>query len=156
MPTIARKYINKYIERFSQEVKGRVLFVGVNYQWEEHYRKLMPGLVTLDIKKNVLEPDIYGDIQRCAKLRSDWFDGVIMVGIWELLDNYELVKYEIQRVLKKGGKLLFGFPGESFHNGGWDVVSVTQLLNGFFRLENMEVVYYKSELPFYIVGIATK
>jgi len=130
--------------------------VGVNYQWEKHYRKWMPELVTLDIRKNVLEPDIYGDIQNCPQLKDEEFDGVIMVGIWELLDNLDDAKYTISRILKEKGKLLFGFPGDSFHRGGWDVVSIVHLLDGFFRLENLEIIYYKSDSPFYILGTASK
>ena len=52
MPTIARKLINRSIEEYSKQVKGKVLFVGVNHQWQDHYAKLFDEFVTMDIRKN--------------------------------------------------------------------------------------------------------
>lgn len=159
MPTHARKAINKLIEETSQTTTGRVLFVGVNYQWEKQYREWFKDceFVTIDINPNtVIKPDIVGDIQKQTIFKDEHFDLVIMVGIWELLDYIEDTKYEILRILKEKGKLFFGFPGDDFRSGGWDPTSISNLLDGFFKLEKLEVIYYKSDIPFYILGIARK
>jgi ubiquinone/menaquinone biosynthesis C-methylase UbiE len=96
----------------------------------------MSGMETMDIKKNVIEPDIYGDIQYCPEIPDETYNGVIMVGIWELLKEPQYALFEIMRILKKDGKLLFGFPPRT--------------------LEKFEVIYYKSNEPVYLLGTIKK
>src|SRR3990167_4494763 len=135
MPTIARKLINRSIEEYSKQVKGKVLFVGVNHQWQDHYAKLFDEFVTMDIRKNVVKPDIYGDIQNCPEIPKESFDGVIMTGVWELLKRPSEAMYEINRILKLDNLASTFYP---------------------MRVEEVRVIYYKSNDPFYFAVIARK
>lgn len=154
MPTFARKAINRFIEDFSLTTQD-VLFVGVNRQWETHYRNLFEKYFTIDIRPET-NPDLIDNIEH-SKLPDDRFDGVIVVGVWELL-NIDKTMGEVKRLLKKGGRLLFGFPGIGFSNPNrvFSVREVVAFIEQHLNIEKLEVIYYKSELSFYILGVARK
>lgn len=159
MPTVARKFINKALLDLSSQVEGKVLFVGVNYQWDKQYREIFKDLFTIDkTSKTKVPADLVADIESCPELENDSFDAVVMVGIWEILESEISALGEIYRILKKGGKLLFGFPGEHFYLPvkRYSISEVTLLIEIFLLLEKLEVLYYKTERPHYIVGVARK
>lgn len=156
MPTYARKLINRNVEEFSRICNGKILYVGVNYQWHEHYKSLFREFVAIDIKPDtVIPPDMVADIQECPEIASSSYDGAIVTGVWELLQYPESAAGEIRRILKKGGWMLAGFPGIGFGLNGFTLPMIVELLDQFL-VEKIEVVYYKSERPFYIDVICRK
>lgn len=161
MPSPARRGINNYLEEKSKIHQGKTLFVGVNYQWEKHYRNFFPDMVTMDIRKNVIEPDVYGSITNCPEIKDDTYDVIIMVGIWELLEDErgeEKATWEIWRILKPGGILIFGFPGLGFHLNvhKYTLEAFMKIIESDFSILEVRPIYHKHAEPTYILGVAKK
>ena len=128
--------------------------------FSERSRAIRNELVnqTIDVVKNVIEPDIYGDIMECWGIKDRSYDTVIMVGIWEILHSPQCAVEQIKRILKPGGKLVFGFPGEDFHLlvPTYTIPHVMSIIEPLLTILKIEGVTYKTDLPIYILGVAKK
>lgn len=163
MPSPARILINtKTMPIFSSffNENSRILSVGVNKSWDWFYKSLFKGKYeTLDIKPDT-EPDIVSDITNSG-LGDELYDGVSFIGMYEFINNKILAINEIYRVLRKGGYLLACVPGESFSSKDWyrgSLVKLSEIPFIFdkFRILEIHVSYYKSNLPYYINLIMRK
>ena len=159
MPTVSRKAINRIIPEFAKEITGKVLFVGV-YPPRD-YSVYFDEFVTLDIRPQ-FKPTIIGDIQDCPQIPDKSFDGVIMSGVFEFLQEPKKAFVEIYRVLKDSGKALFCMAGCGYYPKSYYPNKLTLEPKDAFDLikplclEKMEITYYKNDIPFYIHLIAKK
>lgn len=157
MSTSARKRINEKIASFAKLFKDndRVLFVGVNPDYD--YKPLFKcEYLTLDIKEK-MKPDIIADIQACPQIASNSFDGVIMAGVYEYLNEPEKAISEIYRLLKVKGKTLFCFPEIGYYSGKKPSVKpweVSEKLEPLTTL-SIDVISYRGT-PNYINILACK
>ena len=89
-------------EEVLPRVRGRTLVVGVR----DYCRYDIPDSVSLDIDADAF-PDIVADI--CdTKLQPDQFDTVVCFGVIRYCRDPFAAVAEIRRLLKPGGKALFG------------------------------------------------
>ena len=158
MPTPARIALNnQIIPDFAKQFNsGEILFVGKDTKWD--YSNLFPNCNyrTLDINP-VIKPDIVADIEDC-KLESNSFDGVIMTGVYEFLNHPWLAINEIHRILKPKGKILICMPGKSYYKNSNKTLSLSQAINYIFpfRIDRINITYYKNNIPYYIHIYAEK
>lgn len=133
-----RKYLNKNIyPRLEAMIKkGKVLDIGKSGFW--NYNIFFPNCqyIVSDNNKN-LKPDweyVVDDIS-CSKFKDEEFDMVIFNGVFEQIKteiktddlyicNGEMIMTrafnEMRRILKKGGIIICGFPGDAFPRYGKD------------------------------------
>jgi SAM-dependent methyltransferase len=161
---INRYLIDKGVESFEKNIENgkTVLDVGAG---RNHYRKVFSrnNYITIDIgleQKNNKGIDIVGDILDMP-LNDSSIDYIICIEVIEhMADGSHLLK-EMNRVIKKGGKLLITFPlcfGE--HMEPYDYFRYTQYsmkdmleVNGFSVLEIKKRGGYFTLLGFFAAGV---
>ncbi len=151
--TLARIAVNAAIAKFAAEELENTLFIGVDSKWD--YRFLFNKYTTLDIKPDT-KPDIVADIENCSEIKSNSFDAIIMTGVYEYLKNQDNAFDEIYRILEPNGKVLFGLPGEAYYTDKttFDLFDIGELEK--FVIDSIEVVYYKTKVPYYFIIRARK
>jgi ubiquinone/menaquinone biosynthesis C-methylase UbiE len=157
MASVARKLVNKAIEEYSKEMRGKVLFVGVSRAYHELYSKMFDEFVTLDINQK-MKPDIVGDIQNCPQIPSGSYDGVIITGVWEYIGDHDKAILEIFRILKSDNSALICLPGAALYHDK-PTVKLKDVASAVFplRVDKVEIVYYKNQiLPFYLATFVRK
>lgn len=119
--TEGRRFINTSLlpRLASQLAEGAdVLFVGIDSAWD--YKNLfwnpskLCNFKTMD-KNESFEPDIVGDISNCPDVGNDSFDLVILIGVYEFINNKKAMFKEIHRILKPQGKALLSLPGRGYY-----------------------------------------
>lgn len=108
----------------------KVLFVGTDSSWD--YKSLffnpsrLTEFITMDISEKY-KPDMVGDISNCPQIENDSYDLVILIGVYEFVNNKKQMFEEIHRILKPKGKALLSLPGKGYyespdnHVEPWDV-----------------------------------
>jgi SAM-dependent methyltransferase len=110
---IDRYYIEGFLRRCEQDVRGRVLEVG-----ERAYTRRFGGdRVTASDVLHVVEGDpeatIIADLTSAAHIPSDAFDCIILTQTLQLIYDLRAAVATLHRILKPGGVLLATFPGIS-------------------------------------------
>ena len=96
----------------------KVLFVGTDSSWD--YKALffnpakLTEFLTMDVKED-LKPDIVGDISNCPQIEDSSFDLVVLIGVYEFVNDKPAMFSEINRILKPKGKALLSLPGEGYY-----------------------------------------
>lgn len=158
----ARKAINeRYLPEFARYCRSgeKILFVGVNTKWD--YKNLFTirqcEYFTMDIKEE-LKPDIVADITSCPEIVDESYDGIILIGMWEYIDDKSKMFNEVYRLLKPGGKLLACVPGEAYYNCRckyFDMEKDLKMFTGFY-IDKICYTYYKNHTPYYYNIFARK
>ncbi|MEP7036957.1 MAG: methyltransferase domain-containing protein, partial [Acidobacteriota bacterium] len=141
---VDRYYIENFLERFADRIKGRVLEVGDN----EYTLRFGGSKVTqsdiMHIDENNPKATFYGDLSNIPHLPTDGFDCVILTQTLHLIYSYKEALETCRRVLKPGGTLLITVPGISqVDQGEWGkywlwsftVNSIKRLLSEIFPAE---------------------
>jgi len=102
IPSESRLYYNEWVER---NAKGIVLDVGKSRYWDY-------GFPTIDTNKK-LNPNYCQDICN-SNLADDFFDTVLSNGMYEFVSDPQVMVSEVYRILKSGGKAIFGFVGKDY------------------------------------------
>jgi len=101
IPSESRLWYNDWVEK---NAKGTVLDVGKS-TWEYDFP-------TIDTNEK-LKPTYHQDI--CSSnLASDFFDYVLCNGMYEFVEIPQKMVEEVYRILKPGGKAIFGFVGKGY------------------------------------------
>lgn len=131
--TEGRLFINtKLIPQLVKRLKNgnRVLFVGTDTAWDYKPYFFNPGLLceylTID-KAPQYHPDIVGSIEGCNELKDEYFDLVVLIGIYEFVDNKKAMFSEIVRVLKPTGAALLSLPGRGYYTSPNNSVELWEL-----------------------------
>lgn len=83
----------------------KVLDVGKSKYWDY-------GFYTIDTDAK-MNPTFVGDIQK-TDFPSETFDMVLCNGMYEFVENPQVMVDEVMRIVKKGGKAMFGFVGPDY------------------------------------------
>jgi len=116
-----RKWL--HLELFPRLIKrlkegDSVLFVGTDSAWD--YKNLFwnPSILcdykTMDVNAS-LKPDIVGDISNCPDIGNDSFNFVILIGVYEFVEDKPAMFREINRILKPDGFALLSLPGRGYY-----------------------------------------
>jgi len=100
--TMSRQWYNKWVD---ENAKGEVLDVGKSTHWDY-------GYPTIDINPK-LGPTILGDICNSGLLDGA-YDTVLCNGMYEFVEDPQVMVDEVRRVLKPGGVAIFGFVGKDY------------------------------------------
>lgn len=175
--TGGRLFLNKTLlprYAFSCPDGSDILFVGSHKYWSyqalwDNPAKLCnfytidthPGSETDDpsVEGFYPKPDYNMSIETCDELESDRFQQIIMIGVYEYLDNFDSKAVpQIHRMLKKGGYAIFGFTGKGEYNDsrGMGESEVYERLKPLRVIENHSIFNPNSELCNAVCTVATK
>ena len=116
-----RKFIN--VELIPEMVEdlhegADVLFVGTDSSWDYKYFFWNPSILcnfkTMDINES-FKPDIVGDISNCPQVEDNSQDLVLLIGVYEFVNDKDAMFKEINRILKPEGRALLSLPGAGFY-----------------------------------------
>jgi SAM-dependent methyltransferase len=106
IPSESRLWYNDWVSK----IRGEILDVGKSVYWD--YSGISYCYKTIDTNEK-LNPDIVGDI--CdSPICSESFDYVLCNGMMEFVFDPQKMVDEVHRVLKPGGKVIFGFVGKDY------------------------------------------
>jgi SAM-dependent methyltransferase len=145
--TKGREYMNTIvIPRFAKFFKNDdvIYNIGQHVFWDYSYLfnnfEKRCNYLTVDIDPTQGEPDVIDDITD-SKIESESADGMIYVGMSDVVHDHPKAIEHIYRILKPGGRLLF-----SFHGGGQrylkdtNVMGILDMLKAF-TVDEMYMVY---------------
>jgi SAM-dependent methyltransferase len=117
---IDRYYIEYFLARYAQDIRGRVLEIGD----DSYTRQFGAGRVTtcdvLHVAAGNPIATIVGDLTSAGHIPSNTFDCFILTQTLHLLFDVRAAVRTIYRILKPGGVLLATFPGISqLSNDQW-------------------------------------
>lgn len=121
-PSNYRLWYNSHIQRLaSGNPEWKVLDVGKSEYWD--YRRLWEKYTVTDVLPEK-EPDVIDDICNSG-FGDNEFDLVMCNGMYEYADDPQRMVEEVCRILKPGGRAIFGFVGRDYPNHGktgnkWD------------------------------------
>lgn len=108
---IDRYYIEGFLARHAEDIRGRVLEI----KDSAFTRKYGGGRVTasdvLDVDENNRRATIVADLTRAEDVPSDAFDCIICTQTLHFIYDISSAFRTLQRILKPGGTLLATFPG---------------------------------------------
>ena len=142
---IDRYYIENFLARHSDDIKGRVLEIQDNEYTKQFGGQQVKQSDVLDIDKDNHRANIVADITKAENMPADFYDCIILTQVLSYLCNVKDGLNTVYRILKPGGVLLLTVPGISQTGGGaghsfFTEVSTKNLIESiFFQQEiNME------------------
>lgn len=164
---VDRYYIDQFLARYAQDVRGRVLEVG-----DSTYTQRFGGVrVTRSDVLHVVEGNpnatFVADLTAADALPSESFDCVILTQTLHLIYDMKAALRHLQRILKPGGVLLITVPGISqvvkcAWGDDWcwalTLQSARMLLEEFFPETRVQVDAYGNVLAAiaFLEGIASE
>lgn len=165
---IDRFYIEEFLNRHAQSIRGRVLEVG-----DDAYTRRMGGTrVTRSDVLHVAEGNpkatIVCDLTEAKEVPSDAFDCIIMTQTLHLIYDLRAAIATLHRILKPGGVLLLTVPGtiSQLERGNWCKVwhwgftglAIHKLMNERFEPEQVTVEVHGNVLSAmgFLHGIAAE
>jgi len=163
-----RVFLNReLVPRFANRFKDgdKILFVGCHPYWDYSPFFNNPGKLcnyrTLDKHPgggNQPVPDFNLSIEDCHTIEDNWFDGIIMIGVYEYLDHPEKAFSEINRILKPDGKALISVPGKGYYTDENRSINPWEVWEKFCPLIILEVyvIYEKDNQPPTSISVIAK
>jgi len=140
----------------------RVLFVGTDSAWDYKSLFFNPSTLcnfeTMDVNSN-LKPDIVGDIANCPQVESGSYDLVLLIGVYEFVNDKPAMFREIDRILKPQGRALLALPGRGFYdspNNSVEPKEVFEAITPLFAREVYVLGEARERKPTSIMVVATK
>lgn len=106
---IAHKLERDKARKYCPLLEGRILDVGCGRKPYKAFLNENTSYIGMEYIDNSLKPDVFGDAQRLP-YKSETFDGAICNEVIEHLAEPSAAFKEMNRVLKKGGKLYLTAP----------------------------------------------
>jgi SAM-dependent methyltransferase len=119
-----------------------VLFVGTDSAWD--YKSLffnpskLCNFETMDINSN-LNPDIVGNIASCPQVESSKYDLILLIGVYEFVNDKPAMFSEINRLLKPNGLAMLSLPGRGFYDSPNNSVEPREVFDAIKPLLAKEV-----------------
>ena len=145
---VDRHYIEKFLARHADDVRGRVLEVGVNSYTRQFGGDRVTRGDILHVDENDPDATISADLTDADHVPSDTFDCFIFTQTLHLIFDLEAAVKTVRRILKPGGVVLTTVPGISQidrHDWGsswyWGFTnaSARRLFERVFPAANVEV-----------------
>jgi SAM-dependent methyltransferase len=164
---IDRYYIENFLSRHSQDVRGRVLAIGDAYYTYKFGATNVTQSDVLHVEEGNPEATIVGDLTDAPQIPSDTFDCFILVQTLQLIYEVRLAIKTAYRILKPGGVLLVTIPGiTSLNDSDWSkcwcwnftTLSAKRLLEEVFPPENIEIESFGNVLSAtaFLQGLSTQ
>lgn len=142
---IDRLYIESFLDRHCEDVRGRVLEAGDNAYTRRFGGNRVVKSDVLHVDPECKHATIIADLAAADHIPSDLFDCIILTQTLQLIFDVHAAVRTIERILKPGGTLLLTVPGISqinlWENPSWSMTvnSVRLLLTERFPSESVSV-----------------
>lgn len=155
--SVERYYIERFLEKYSADIKGRVLEMGdPNYTVKFGGDKVQKSDVLNYVEGNP-QATIVADLTKADNIPDDCFDCIIITQTLQMIYDVEAVIKNLHRILKPGGVVLVTSHGitrvarrEGVDDWGeyWHFTSQTKkhLFEPVFSPENVEISTYGNVL----------
>jgi glycosyltransferase involved in cell wall biosynthesis/SAM-dependent methyltransferase len=118
---IDRYYIDGFLHRHAEDIRGRVLEVGESTYTRRFGGDRVSAIDVLHVVEGNPEATIVADLSKGDLLPSAAFDCVVLIQTLHLIFDVPAAIRTVHRILKPGGVLLATFPGLSQRSGDqWD------------------------------------
>ena len=109
--TIARTLLNLEISKHVQNVGGVVIDLGggKNPSYERFWHIRPEKFIRVDIDKKT-EPDVVADLNKLLPFPDNYADAIFLFNVIYILESPQKTLWEINRILKSGGKLFITSP----------------------------------------------
>lgn len=108
---IDRLYIENFLERHRDDIKGRVLEIGDNRYTEQFGGKRVTTSDVLNVDSGAPNATIFGDLATAHHIASNLFDCIILVQTLQYVFDLPAAIGTLYRILKPGGVVLITAPG---------------------------------------------
>jgi SAM-dependent methyltransferase len=145
---IDRYYIETFLARHAQDIRGRVLEIGDDSYTRQYGGTRVKHSDVLNVTEGNPQATISADLTRADHIPSDAFDCIIFTQTLQLIYDVRSAIRTLRRILKPGGVLLATFPGISqidpdYEWGDWywafTTRSARRLFEETFLAPNVEV-----------------
>jgi SAM-dependent methyltransferase len=110
---IDRYYIETFLSRYIDDIRGRVLEIGD----DRYTQKFGAGRVTrsdvLHLQPGNSKATLVGDLADAGHISADSFDSIILTQTLQFIYDVRAAVNHLHRILKPGGRLLATLPGIS-------------------------------------------
>lgn len=145
---VDRYYIENFLQKNNELIKGRVLEIGDNdYTLRFGGNKVVKSDI-LHVDESNKQATFIGDLSNAPQLPDNSFDCIVLTQTLHLIYNYKDALRTCYRILKPGGALLLTVPGIShIDQGEWKDIwlwsftqaSVKRLLNETFSNSHIKI-----------------
>lgn len=164
---IDRYYIENFLSRQRNDIKGRVLEVGDPYYTEKFGGDRVTQSDVLHVKAGNPIATIIADLTEADHIPSDTFDCFILTETLQLIYEVRLAMKTLYRILKPGGVILATVPGiTQLSDPEWRDIwywnfttrSIQRIFEEVFPPENLTIATYGNVLSAtaYLQGLATE
>jgi SAM-dependent methyltransferase len=164
---IDRYYIENFLTRYANDIRGRVLEIGDNSYTQRFGGTSVTRSEVLHVEEGNPQATFVGDLTNADHIPSDTFDCFILTQTLHLIYDVQEALRTIHRILKPGGIVLATFPGISqISNDQWadywywsfTTLSAQRLFEEFFPKEDVKVEAYGNVLAAiaFLQGIAVE
>jgi glycosyltransferase involved in cell wall biosynthesis len=108
---IDRYYLERFLDRQSNDIRGRVLEIGDNFYTQKFGGDRVTKSDVLHVKEGNPQATIVGDLSNAELIPSDTFDCLVLTQTLHLIYDVRAALQTIYRILKPGGTVLITFPG---------------------------------------------
>lgn len=108
---VDRYYIDKFLEQYRQDIRGRALEIGDPRYLRKFGDDQVLAYDVLHVSLRKPDVTIIGDLTNAAQIPSDHYDCIILTQTLQLIYEFGEAIKTICRILKPGGVLLATFPG---------------------------------------------
>ncbi len=145
---VDRYYIENFLEKHADYVRGKVLEIGDNEYTLRFGGEKVTKSEILHIDDKNPKATIIGDLSRAPQIPDDTFDCIILTQTLHLIYEYKEALETCFRILKPSGALLLTVPGISHIDQGdwkkywlWSFTdnSISRMLSEIFSTENVFV-----------------
>jgi SAM-dependent methyltransferase len=110
---IDRYYIENFLARHAEDIRGRVLEIRENSYTRRYGGERVHVSDVLDVAEDNRRATIHADLTRADHVPSDAFDCIILTQTLHFIYDVRSATQTLYRILKPGGVLLATFPGIS-------------------------------------------
>jgi glycosyltransferase involved in cell wall biosynthesis len=110
---IDRYYIEAFLKRQSEDIRGRVLEIGDRFYTEQFGHNRVIQSDVLHVHDGNPDATIVGDLSNAENVPSEAFDCVVLTQTLHLIYDLKAALATIHRILKPGGTALITVPGIS-------------------------------------------
>jgi SAM-dependent methyltransferase len=152
---VDRYYVESFLARQDEDIRGRVLEVGDDSYTRKYGGSRVRVSDVLHVVEGNPQATIVADLTRAEHIPSDAFDCIIFTQTLHLIYDVHSAVQTLHRILKPGGVLLATFPGisptpKAYELGGWYWALTTQsarrLFEEVFPARNLGITAYGNVL----------
>lgn len=165
---VDRYYIDQFLSRHSQLIRGRVLEIGDRGYTERFGGERVSHSDVLNVRAGIPGTTVVADLTHGEGIADNSFDCIVLTQTLHLIFDVAAAVRTLHRILKPGGTLLMTVPGtiSQIESGQWNTIwhwgftrlSIEKLLGEAFRPEQVGIAEYGNVLASiaFLEGLASE